>query len=82
MNPYADVVSEPQVLSQLFVAAVTASLNDDDRSAQECRRELVEDHHADEVVQVAVGLMAALVLMFGPNEGDRVLKELGKWVAE
>ena len=75
-------MSTGQELSQAMLGALTSTLHGDKASAAKFRRELVDSFDADDVVEVAVGLMTALVLMFGPSEQTGILRELAKWVAE
>jgi predicted alpha/beta-fold hydrolase len=64
-----------------MLAAVTSIRSDDTASLEALLDELVSDHAPRDIALVGISMTAAVLNMVG-SEGDALLRELAKWVAE
>ncbi|MCZ7537861.1 MAG: hypothetical protein M5T61_19330 [Acidimicrobiia bacterium] len=66
---------------QTALAAITATAHGDKASASAAVDQLAHEFDARDSIEAACGLASLVVTMLG-SEGDGILRELAKWVAE
>lgn len=70
-----------QQIFQTALAAITANVHDDRTSARAAVEQLANDFEARDSIEAACALASLIISMLG-MEGESMLQELAKWVAE
>lgn len=71
----------PKELAEAYLAAITATVQEDKMSAEAAVKDITSKSSPKDIAETGVGLATMLVLMEGRDQ-DMVLQALAQWVAE